>query len=136
MSKDRAVAVCLDQGRVLVMRRHKDGRDYTVLPGGGVEEGEDPSAAVLRELEEETGLHGRGAPRHLATLDHPDRRAHYFLVDVVPAPMKVAGPEAATQSAENSYTPCWLPLSQLDREPLMPQRLRRDVPAWASAVGS
>jgi 8-oxo-dGTP pyrophosphatase MutT (NUDIX family) len=28
------------------------------LPGGGVEFGEDPNAAVLRELEEETGLAG------------------------------------------------------------------------------
>jgi 8-oxo-dGTP diphosphatase len=33
--------------------------DTWVLPGGGVEFGEDPAATLVRELQEETGLEGR-----------------------------------------------------------------------------
>ncbi|HSZ38950.1 MAG TPA: NUDIX domain-containing protein [Trebonia sp.] len=122
-SKDRAVCVCFDQGNVLVMRRHKDGRDYSVLPGGGVEEGEEASCAAIRELQEETGLSGR-VVRHLATIDHPDRTAHYFLLDVVPGSMSVGGPEAEAQSPNNRYSPEWVPLSALEREPIVPEDVR------------
>jgi ADP-ribose pyrophosphatase len=42
---------------VLMVRqyRHAVGRELLELPAGGIEAGEDPAAAALRELEEETG---------------------------------------------------------------------------------
>jgi 8-oxo-dGTP diphosphatase len=42
-------------GLEILMVRH---RDFWTLPGGGIEPGEDPSAAAARELLEETGLRG------------------------------------------------------------------------------
>lgn len=53
--RHRAIAVVLREGSIL-MAEFK-GRFWT-LPGGGVEPGEDPEAAVVRELMEETGVHG------------------------------------------------------------------------------
>ena len=57
-----AYALCLDaEQRVLLCRiapHIKEGGWWT-LPGGGVEFGEHPEAAALRELEEEAGLTGR-----------------------------------------------------------------------------
>ena len=41
-----------------ISKRDPDGGMWT-LPGGGVQFGEHPEAAALRELEEETGLIGR-----------------------------------------------------------------------------
>lgn len=58
-SKPRAVAVVEREGRVLVMKRHLDGRDYAVLPGGGIEDGERAEDAALRELREECTLDGQ-----------------------------------------------------------------------------
>lgn len=49
----RAAAVAVRDGRVLVVLRERDGRRYAVLPGGGVEPGETPQQACLRELPEE-----------------------------------------------------------------------------------
>jgi ADP-ribose pyrophosphatase YjhB (NUDIX family) len=56
-----AYALCVDDaGRVLLCRMSPDvlaGEVWT-LPGGGLAFGESPQAAVLRELEEETGQAG------------------------------------------------------------------------------
>jgi len=49
------------QGRILLCRLSIDelDRDKWTLAGGGLDFGEEPEAGALRELEEETGLHGR-----------------------------------------------------------------------------
>jgi 8-oxo-dGTP pyrophosphatase MutT (NUDIX family) len=120
---DRAVAVALHEGKVLVIRRHRNAKDYCVLPGGGVKPDEAPRDAVLRELAEETGLSGV-VVRELWTLEHRDRRAHYFLVAAPHGPMAVAGPEALRQDASNSYTPDWVSLDELDAVDLQPAEVR------------
>jgi 8-oxo-dGTP pyrophosphatase MutT (NUDIX family) len=49
------------QGRLLLVRqRYAPGWHF---PGGGVERGEPPAAAIIRELEEEVGLQAHGAPQ-------------------------------------------------------------------------
>jgi 8-oxo-dGTP pyrophosphatase MutT (NUDIX family) len=58
-----AYAVCADERRRILLCRIAPGstrdRDgWWTLPGGGVDHGEHPSDAVLRELREETGLAG------------------------------------------------------------------------------
>ncbi|MEK6310736.1 MAG: NUDIX domain-containing protein, partial [Curtobacterium sp.] len=54
----RAAAVAVRDDHVLLVLRERAGRRYAVLPGGGVEPGETPLQACLRELREETGLDG------------------------------------------------------------------------------
>jgi len=51
-----AYAVCIEDGRVLLASFALPGRvPHWTLPGGGVEHGEDPFDAVVREVAEETG---------------------------------------------------------------------------------
>jgi 8-oxo-dGTP diphosphatase len=53
-------ALCIDDERILLARLSAIEVDVGAwtLPGGGVEFGEHPDSAVIRELEEETGLTG------------------------------------------------------------------------------
>ena len=53
---DRAAVIIVHDCSVLLMRRRRDHREYYVLPGGGVESGETPEEACVREALEETGL--------------------------------------------------------------------------------
>ncbi|MGW2044450.1 NUDIX hydrolase [Streptomyces sp. NPDC001858] len=51
-----AYAVCVRGGQILLARSPApDGTPEWVLPGGGMEHGEDPLDTVVRELDEETG---------------------------------------------------------------------------------
>ena len=120
---DRSVSVAFRQDELLVIRRHTPGKDYCVLPGGGVEDGESPQDASLRELREETGLSG-AVQRHLWTIEHADRVAHYFLVQVEPGPLVLGGPEATSQSERNRYTPAWIPVGKIDEHNLQPESVR------------
>jgi 8-oxo-dGTP diphosphatase len=63
MQRVGAAAIITDgEGRVLLVR-HTYGRKNWDLPGGGVEQGESPMDAAVREVQEESGL--SVAPTHL-----------------------------------------------------------------------
>jgi len=122
----RAVAVVLREGKLLVMHRRRDGREYVVLPGGGIEEGESVQDAVLRELHEETGLRGRVG----ALLPVPIESgapALYLTVQVDGTELELGGPERERSDPENVYRPAWMPLAEVDGRGLVPEGAREAV---------
>lgn len=50
------IMLCNAQGGVFAGQRLDSAQDAWQMPQGGVEKGEDPKVAALRELEEETGI--------------------------------------------------------------------------------
>jgi ADP-ribose pyrophosphatase YjhB (NUDIX family) len=56
----RVSALLRWHGRILLCRHEKEGKQHWLLPGGGVQGGETLTAALLRELAEETGLAADG----------------------------------------------------------------------------
>jgi len=52
----RVSAILRWQGRVLLCRQEKPGKEYWLLPGGGVDVGETLIEALRRELREELGI--------------------------------------------------------------------------------
>ena len=61
--RSRSAAIVTRNGKILMERVFYFGREFFTVPGGGIEEGETPEEAVLRELKEECGLDGTIARR-------------------------------------------------------------------------
>ena len=124
--RPRAVAVVVQHGRVLVVRRRARGRQYTVLPGGGLEPGESSEQAVLRELFEETTLTAR-VQRQLWRAWHRDREATYFLMTDVRGVPTLSGEEARAHGPENRYGLRWAGADELATMNLQPAEIRELV---------
>ena len=54
--QERARAIIIQDGFIILVKRVRQSDIYYVFPGGGVEPNETPEQAVLREVKEETGL--------------------------------------------------------------------------------
>jgi 8-oxo-dGTP diphosphatase len=77
----RAGIVLIQNGNVVLIERHRAGVDYFVFPGGGMDEGETPEQAALREAMEELGI--EVAIRQKVAIIHLGQKSRqvYFLVE-------------------------------------------------------
>ncbi|MCI5937543.1 MAG: NUDIX hydrolase [Eubacterium sp.] len=81
--RNRSQAIVCRDDKVLLVKHFLKGRYFYNLPGGGVEEGETPAEAALRELQEEAGVTGK-ILRPLSVQYKPDleSRIFSFLVEI------------------------------------------------------
>ncbi len=116
-----------DQGRILFVR-HSYGSDNWLLPGGGIDRGETPLAAGIRELAEETGCRLDQA-REIDCHDEP-------LAGTVNRVHLVAGYAVGTIRPDGreivecrAFAPDALPGD-------MPATFARNLPGWITAAAA
>lgn len=111
---ERAGVLLIADGRVALIERHRDGEHYFVAPGGGMEPGESPGDAAVREAFEELGIAVR-LLEHALTIDEAARgrsRQHYWYAAADTdqfGPM--TGPERSSHF--NTYERVWIDLTEL-----------------------
>lgn len=113
----RAGVVLIENGKVALIERHRAGKHYYVFPGGGVDEGETPEQAAIREMEEETGLQVT-VQRKLAEIHFGLSEQVYYLVDRLDGKFGTGTGEEFTDSDPNDptegiYIPIWMSLEEL-----------------------
>ena len=115
MKRNRSQAVVCRNGKLLLVEHRMKGRDFFNLPGGGIEEGETPAEAALRELSEEAGVEGH-VIRPLAIEYKPDleSRIFTFLVEIPEdaVPQKGTDPELSEEE-QTIVGVSWLSLREI-----------------------
>jgi len=107
----------IEDGKVALIERYRDGKHYFVFPGGGADGGETPEQAAVREMEEETGLRVTVKCK-LAEIRFGLSTQHYFLVERVGGEFGSGTGEEYTDAdpdhpAQGVYIPVWMPLEEL-----------------------
>ena len=114
----RAGVVLIQDGRVALIERHRAGLDYFVFPGGGVDEGETPEQAAIREAMEELGIEV-AIKQKLAVIQLGQKSSQvYFLVEQIGGEFGTGVGEEYTDADPDSpeegiYIPIWMPVDQL-----------------------
>ena len=89
---------------LLIQRGNEPWKGSWALPGGFVDYGEDPRDAVLRALEEETGLKGR-IVRLLDAKGDPERDPRKHIVSIVYLIEAEGNPEGGDDAADARFWP-------------------------------
>jgi 8-oxo-dGTP diphosphatase len=119
-----AYGLCRSSGRVLLARASlaADLPGVWQIPGGGVDQGEHPAAALVREFREETGLavaisRVRAAVADVLRFPDLDTDLH---TDRVVYEVTVAGGTLRDEVDGTTDRVAWVPAGDLGRLPLMP----------------
>src|SRR3989344_5144415 len=123
----RAVAIIIRDDKVALIHRKKEGRDYWVFPGGGVEDGETSQEPVIREIQEELSLKGKVIKLLFSVESYPGgNKDPYFLCSVDSDEIKLGGPERERQSEENWYGPQWVEFEKVRNFNLLPETAKNE----------
>ena len=84
MRRDRVQSMVVREDKILLVKHNMNGREFYCLPGGGIENGETPEEAAIRELKEESMVDGK-IIRKLSVQFKPENRGevHTYLVEIV-----------------------------------------------------
>jgi len=115
--RTRAGIVLIEDDKVALIERHRAGLDYFVFPGGGVDEGETPQQAAIREAMEELGVEV-AIKQKVAVIHFGQSTQIYFLAERVGGEFGSGTGEEYTDADPNDpdegiYIPVWMPIDEL-----------------------
>ena len=122
----RAIGIIIRNNKILLIRRIKNGKEYYVFPGGGVEE-ELIEDAATREIKEELSLNV-SIDKLLFEIENQNRKEYYFLIKEFTGMLKLGGEEKERMNKDNQYYPQWVDLDRLSKlDNLYPELARKKV---------
>jgi 8-oxo-dGTP pyrophosphatase MutT (NUDIX family) len=115
-----AIAIIIDN-KIFLIHRIKDGHSYYILPGGGVEHGESPLNAVIREIKEELNIDVK-ILKKLIEFKNRGQMEFYYLADNFSGNLKVIGDSLLSNNIKDEGL--WLGIDLLDSINLLPEKIK------------
>lgn len=115
-TRTRATAVIIKDHQVLLIHR-KNENEYYVFPGGGVEKGETPEVALLRELKEETSLEVKIVKLLEHKLYEDGTENYSYLCEHVSGEPRLADNSPEREEMKKGfqyYNPIWVDIDKLE----------------------
>jgi mutator protein MutT len=116
----RAGIVLIKDNQVALIERYRAGLHYFTFPGGGVDEGETPEQAAIREAREELGIQVAIKQKVAEVQFGRNSRQIYFLVEQIGGEFGTGkGKEFINPAPDDPesgvYIPIWMPIDELPR---------------------
>jgi len=120
----RSAIILIEDNKLALIERHRAGRHYFAFPGGGLDEGETPEQAAVREAKEELGILVE-IKQKVANMLFNGNTQYYYLVE------KLSG-EFGTGTGEEyreynplhgTYHPIWMPLEDVLTNNVLPREV-------------
>jgi mutator protein MutT len=118
--------IIIEGNKILLIHRLKEGREYYVLPGGGIEPAETPEQTVIRETKEETNLDVARCEL-LWKFKDEFHDGVYFLAKEFKGRTKIIGPELEDMNENNVYELKWVALKELKNLTVYPLPIRNRI---------
>ncbi|MGE5465132.1 MAG: NUDIX domain-containing protein [Syntrophothermus sp.] len=140
--RTRAGIVLIQDQKVALIERFRAGLHYFVFPGGGMDEGETPEQAAVREAKEELGIEV-GIRQKVAEIQLASKsRQIYYLVEQTGGEFGTGTGEEYQDADPNDpdegvYIPVWMPIEELTlHEKIFPREvvdlvLRSVMEGWS-----
>ncbi|HEU5139410.1 MAG TPA: NUDIX domain-containing protein [Bacillales bacterium] len=122
--RNRGAGIILDAGRIALIKRVRDGETYYVFPGGGMERGETPEEAAIREVFEELGVTVtlKGSPIVSERVD--GSKEYYYISEIVSGSFGTgSGEEYTLNQNRGSYMPIWVDLKEIKSLDVRPKEI-------------
>jgi len=122
--RNRSGIILIEDNKLALIERHRAEKHYFAFPGGGIDEGETPEQAAIRETEEELGIMVEIKQKTAEVLFNGNTQ-FYFLAK------KLSG-EFGTGTGEEygeynpihgTYLPIWMPLAEVLTNNVLPHEL-------------
>lgn len=126
MKRTSARAIIIDGDRILLVHRVKNGREYYIFPGGGIEPGETLTEATVREAKEETSCDVR-FERTVYHVIFDNSTDNYFSICryIAGTPtLTKDSPEATDLENGEIFVPAWCEIRELARFTVLPIEVR------------
>lgn len=125
--RNRSSSILIAHNKVALIKRVREKGVYYVFPGGGIEEGETPEEAAVRETLEELGV--QIAIREYFETISLNGTQYYYLADIVGGEFGTGqGEEMQKNELERgTYQPIWVDINSLFTIDVKPKEISEKI---------